>query len=499
MRLLGNIPSEAPSKGVAPMNRNTRLRMFGVIVGVITCHALTAWSAERPNFVFFITDDITWNDLGCYGNTFVHTPNLDHIASEGMVFDNCYLTISSCSPSRCSIITGRYPHNTGAPELHTALPDGQYLFPLTLKDAGYYTVLSGKHHMGPAADKAFTKISKGKGPGREEDWVDILRDRPKDRPFFCWFASTDAHRGWTLNDQAPQYNPQDIQVPPYLYDGPDTRSDLAQYYHEVSRTDYFAGKIVEELHRQGITENTFLIYCSDNGRPFPRCKTRLYDDGIKTPLIVWCPRRIKPARCGALVSSIDFGPTILELAGLKKDERIQGVSFAKLLDDPTTTVRDYVFAEHNWHVYQAHERMVRCGNWVYIRNAWPQRHNMCVESDPTFPAGRELWEARDRDVLSDSQRGLFQHPLPGEELFDIGRDPYQLTNLASSSEYADKLLELREVLDRWIRETGDTVPENPTNDRQDPQGRRNPNFHRGTFPGAEREATSINAPGPVTK
>ena len=317
------------------MNRYAFFCLTIATIGLLASGQLAASAAEQPNFIFFITDDISWNDLGCYGNTFVRTPNLDRLAAEGMAFDNCYLAISSCSPSRCSIITGRYPHNTGAPELHTELPEGQYLFPLTLKEAGYYTVLSGKHHMGKAADKAFAKISKGKGPGREEDWVDILRDRPKDKPFFCWFASTDAHRGWTVNDQAPQYDPEEIQVPPYLYDGPATREDLAQYYHEVSRTDYFAGQIVEELQRQGIAENTYFIYCSDNGRPFPRCKTRLYDSGIKSPLIVWRPGRISPARCNSLVSSIDFAPTILELAGLGKDERIQGVSFAKLLDDPT--------------------------------------------------------------------------------------------------------------------------------------------------------------------
>lgn len=476
-----------------------RLGLFALTLALVAATPLATSAAEPPNFVFFITDDISWNDLGCYGNTFVHTPHLDRLAAEGMVFDNCYLAISSCSPSRCSIITGRYPHNTGAPELHTELPEGQYLFPLTLKEAGYYTVLSGKHHMGKAADKAFSKISKGKGPGREEDWVEILRDRPKDKPLFCWFASTDAHRGWTVNDQAPEYDPGKIEIPPYLFDGPATREDLAKYYHEVSRTDYFTGKIIEELERQGIAENTYFIYCSDNGRPFPRCKTRLYDGGIKSPLIVWRPGCISPARCRSLVSSIDFGPTILELAGLGKDKRIQGVSFAKLLDDPKATVRDYVFAEHNWHVYQTHERMVRCGNWVYIRNAWPERHNLCVESDPTFPAGSELWEAHSRGLLADEQRGIFQKPLPAEELFDVSQDPFQLTNLAACAECAAVLSELRDVLDQWSVQTGDTVPENPTNDRQDPQGRRNPDYRRGTFPGAERQAASINHPGPVTK
>jgi len=481
-----------------------RLNLFSLFaLGVVllpTAGAAEKENAEqenRPNFIFFITDDISWNDLGCYGNQFVKTPNLDRIAQEGMVFENCYLAISSCSPSRCSIITGRYPHNTGAPELHTTLPEGQYLFPLTLRESGYHTVLSGKHHMGKAADKAFSEISRGKGPGSEATWVDILRDRPKDKPFFCWFASTDAHRNWAINEQAPEYDPADVEVPPYLFDGPTTRKDLAEYYHEVSRTDYFSGKLVEELRRQGIAEKTYFIYCSDNGRPFPRCKTMLYDSGIRSPLIVWSPGRVTQGRCASLVSSIDFGPTILDLAGQRMDARIQGISFAKLLTDPTTVTRDYVFAEHNWHVYQAHERLVRYRNWAYIRNAWPDQLSLSMESDPSFPAGKELWDAEAEGLLSPGQSGLFQRPRPAEELYDVDADPYQLRNLASVDEHHDVLVELRRVLDRWTEQTADTVPTNPTPNRQSIDGRRNPKYRRGTFPGAERNAESVNHPGPV--
>ena len=147
-----------------------------------------------PNFILFITDDISWDDLGCYGSKVAKTPHLDQMAKEGMRFNNAYLSISSCSPSRCSLISGRYPHNTGAAELHTTLPADQPVFPEALQAAGYYTVLSGKHHMGKAVDRGFDKVSGGKGPGKEEDWVPILKDRPKDKPFFFWFASSDAHR-----------------------------------------------------------------------------------------------------------------------------------------------------------------------------------------------------------------------------------------------------------------------------------------------------------------
>ena len=132
-----------------------------------------------------------------------------------MRFDNAYLTTSSCSPSRCSIITGRYPHNTGAPELHVRLPKEQVRFPELLREAGYYTVLSGKNHMFGNKDRAFDRITGGGGPGKEKDWVDHVKDRPKDKPFLFWFASTDAHRSWAISDEAPKYDPKEVIIPPY--------------------------------------------------------------------------------------------------------------------------------------------------------------------------------------------------------------------------------------------------------------------------------------------
>jgi len=458
--------------------------------------ATAARAADRPNFIFFITDDIGWNDLGCYGNDFVKTPHLDALAERGVRFTNAYLTISSCSPSRCSIITGRYPHNTGAPELHTKLPADQFRFPAAMREAGYYTVLSGKNHMGDVSD-AFEKISRGKGPGSEEDWVPILKNRPKDRPFFAWFASTDAHRDWQIDDQAPTYDPEEIEVPPFLYDGPGTRRDLAQYYHEVSRTDTFMGKLVDELERQGIEENTYIIYMADNGRPFPRCKTRLYDSGVKTPFLVARPDHVEPAVTDSLVSSIDVGPTVLRLAGLEPDPSMQGVSFAPVLEDPEAVVRDVAFAEQNWHVFQAHQRMVRTGDFLYIRNAFPEKRALSMESDPTFPAGEQLWNQHAAGELGPHQQDIFQQPRPEEELYQVSDDPHQLTNLAGEEELAPVMEKMRGLLDRWTEETGDTVPDDPTPDRQTLDGERFPDHDHREFPGEAANATDIDAPGPV--
>jgi len=384
------------------------------------------------------------------------------------------------------------------------MPAGQFRFPAVLTAVGYHTVRSGKHH-GEQSNDAFSTVDAGRGQGKMETWVELLRDRPRDKPFLFWFASTDAHRDWSKSKGIPEYDPAVVIVPPYLLDGPATRRDLADYWHEVSRTDDMVGQLRAELERQGIADNTYFIYCADNGRPFPRCKTFLYDDGIKTPLIVCCPGKTGPARTQSLISSIDFAPTILELAGLEIAPRVQGVSFRAILDDPSATTRDFVFAEHNWHVFQNHERMVRSGNFVYIRNSWPERQVLCSESTATFPAGVELWDAHEAGLLDENQARLFQIPQPSEQLFDLENDPDQLTNLAANPRHSRTLNELRELLDRWTAETGDSVPGEPSTDRYNSTRYKegapasNPEFRVGEFPGASMNAPSINHPGPVRR
>jgi arylsulfatase len=474
---------------------------FFVFAGAVLSPAQAQPESERPNFVLLITDDISQSDIGPYGNDFVSTPALDRLAADGLVFDNAYLATSSCSPTRTSLITGRYPHNTGSPELHMPLPEGHFLFPEALKEAGYYTLLSGKHHMGDNVNSAFSTIDEGKGPSNAANWVELLRNRPKDQPFFFWAAPTDAHRVWTINEKAPTYDPDDVPVPPYLVDDARTRTDLAQYYHEVSRTDHYTGQLVRELKRQGIADNTYVIYVSDNGRPFARDKTRLYDSGIETPMIIWkAGGGVPDARTTSLVSMIDLPPTILELAGVERSPRLQGVSMTPLLDTPQSTIRDFVFAEQNWHVFRAHVRMVREGPWVYMRNAWPERRLMSREAAPNpgrFPSAHSLWDAHEAGTLTPAQRDIFLKPRPREELYHVRRDSLQLHNLAGDPKYTPVLKRLRTVLDQWTETTGDTVPDNPTNDRENLYHERNPDFARGELPGEAANAQEINASGPV--
>jgi len=473
------------------------LRIVPIAAVALLWNITPAWSGEQPNIVLVITNDISWNDLACYGHPTLKTPHLDTLSANGMRFTQAYLTTSSCSPSRCSIITGRYPHNTGAPELHTDLPEGQVLFPKLLKEAGYYTVLSGKHHMGGYASTAFNRVSRGKGPGREADWVEILKNRPKNKPFFCWFASIDAHRRWQLDDTAPKYDPKDVVVPPYLIDNAATRKDLTGYYHEISRTDTYVGRVVAELKRQGVFDNTLIWYISDNGRPLPRCKTRLYDSGIKTPMIVSWPKQIKPAVTNSFASAIDIAATCLDVAGLDRNSSIQGVSLLRVFKDPLATMRDVAFAEHNWHVYRNHERMVRFGDYLYIRNNFPEQANLCMEAF-LGGAGESLLAAHRAGTLKPAQRMVFRRPCPPEELFHVPSDPHQFNNLVKIPDHAKALATARRLLAEWTRATGDDVPDNPTPDREArPGGKRPPDFKRGDFPGALHQATKIYHPGPI--
>lgn len=460
--------------------------------------AATAAGDSRPNFIFFITDDISHDDLSVYANDAIQTPNLERLAERGLVFDNAYLTISSCSPSRCSIITGRYPHNTGAPELHTSLPDSQATFVEALRDAGYHTVISGKNHMAKPQTLGFVESSSS-GPSGSEKWVGHLRDRPKGKPFFCWFASRDAHHGFQFNDKAPRYEPDKVAVPPMLYDGPKTRKDLSGYYHEVSRTDYYVGALLDELERQGIADNTYLVYCADNGRPFPRCKTYLYESGIKTPLLIAGPGVAQGRRTGSLVSSIDYSATFLELAGVAKPESVQGVSLSPILRDPTATVRDVAFAERNWHVYRTHERAVRTGDWLYIWNGLPNEHNLAGESAPLgkFGAADEIWEMKEQHKLKPAQAQVTHMTQPAEQLFHVGDDPYQINNLVDDPDQAATLARMRGLLDKWKEQTGDSQPANLTPDRQTIYEHHRKNPERGDFAGSDRDAMNINNPGPV--
>jgi N-sulfoglucosamine sulfohydrolase len=484
--------------------------------------ALTAArGAERPNVILIIGDDISWDDFGCYGSAAARTPHIDRLARNGIQCLNAFLTASSCSPSRSSIVTGRYPHNNGAAsELHRPIASNIVRFPALLRASGYYTVLSGKNHMSqekPPSGVAplrepFEVVDAGRTDGNRGahgKWVEHLQQRPRDRPFFFWFASLDAHRAWDADvewDEAaygPKHDPAKMNVPPFLVDDAETRSDLASHANEVTRLDHFVGRVVAELERQDLMKNTLLFITADNGRPFPRAKTRLHDTGMKTALVAHWPAGIQRTGTSrsSLVSIIDLAPTILDVAGIPAPESVQGVSLRPLFAAPDAQVRSLVFSEHNWHDYAANARSVRDVEYLYILNLRPEAPWQGPADSVRSPSHVALQAAAAAGKLSRAQRDVFLAPRPREELYRTDVDPNQLNNLVDQPAHAHALQRLRGLMNQWRDETADSDPPNPstdgfdrhTGDRLFPA--KDTSYHR-TPAGADRDAHLINQPGP---
>ncbi|MFL2869713.1 MAG: sulfatase-like hydrolase/transferase [Pirellulaceae bacterium] len=435
------------------------IRFFTITLALLLISPMSSMAADSPNFIVFIGDDISAEDIGTYGHPTIKTPNIDGLAEAGMRFDSAFLTCSSCSPSRCSIMTSRYPHATGAANLHEPLPESQVVFPQLLKENGYYTAAAGKWHLGNAPKKHFDLIVGG-GPSGCENWVKVTKERPKDKPFFFWFAAFDAHRAYSKGAIEEPHTEQDVVVPPYLADEPATREDLALYYDEVSRFDDYIGQVMRELEQQGAADNTVVIVMADNGRPFPRDKTTIYDTGIRTPFVVHWPSEVDPgATTDSLVSSIDIGATFLDLAGLDPAPSFQGVSFASVLRNPKATVRDFVFAEHNWHDYGAHERCVRNNRFLYIENAFPELPGTPPADAVRSLSYQDLQRMEASGELSNNQRGTFLFPRPAVELYDQSKDPHSLHNLVADPQYSEVLSGLRDELSQWRKATEDVIPQ----------------------------------------
>lgn len=444
-------------------------------------------ATETPNIVLIIADDMNWDDCGAYGHPAIRTPNIDRLASEGLLFKHAYLTTNSCSPSRSSILTGKYPHNTGAEQLHWPLPAGSKTFTAALQKLGYYTAAAGKWHLGDAARTDFDRIYEASTagfvlpsgndgeapkmiaaqPSGCEDWENALDDRPRDKPFFLWLAALDPHREYTAGSLDPPHTADNVIVPPHLPDTRDVREDLRLYYDEIGRLDMYVGKVQSKLKEQNVDDNTVIIFISDNGRPFPRDKTTLYDGGIRTPWIVRWPTGIKPSiKTDALVSAVDLAPTILELAG-DTSFSCEGLSFARVLDDPTLPHREFAFAEDHWHDYEDHARCVTTQRYKLIRNDYPD-----LPSTPSADAGRGLsWQnmlkLQNAGKLTEAQQACFRAPRPQWELFDLQRDPSELQNRIADPAYQSVHDRLSKALDEWSQQTNDYIPSRRTPDEFD--------------------------------
>ena len=442
--------------------RNTCFNSLLIFSGVLGSGNLL-FAQEKPNIVVFIADDAGM-DFGCYGNLAIKTPNIDRIAKQGVRFQNAFLTSPQSSPSRTSMMTGMFAHTIGTEDLHMPIDESTRMMPSYFKEAGYFTGSMLKTHWGSNGDKQFDRMISGTylpngGDLSEETFRNYERfiDDSADHPFFLWVGFHDCHRPY-FRDVCPQENdPSRVKVPPYLVDGADTRRDLADYYDEITRMDGHIGRMISVLEKKKLMENTIIVFLSDNGMPFPRCKGSLYDSGIQTPLVfMW--RGMIPenkVHSNGLVSTVDLAATLLDFAGVRMDECVYSKSFRKLLFDPTLRGRDYIFSERNWHDTDEYIRCIRTENIKLIYNAYydiPHGTAMDLSSSLSW---FELKQNQRNGTLKPEQSQIFVAPRAMVEIYDLKKDPNELENVADRLPYAVDCKKLAKLLVEWQKETKD--------------------------------------------
>ncbi len=435
---------------------------LGQSVGCSRTRSLPS-SEDQPNIVLIVADDLGWNDIGCYGNHQIRTPNIDRLAQEGVRFTNAFVTASSCSPSRASIITGQYPHTNGVTGL-THAHKRKMLSPFrsTLADAlstcGYCTALEGKWHVAPYLPTGwygYRERLSGIMPSgfwiRASDKARRFIAENARNAFYLELNYMDTHR-----DDSGEFHfvegfpvdPESIHVPDYyaLPDWPEIRMEVAKYYSNLLKMDAMIGEVLNKLDEEGLADKTIVCFVSDNGPPFPGNKMTLYDRGIGTPLIIRWPGKV-PAGLAVehLVSAIDVMPTLLYAARCSIPPGVQGMSLLALATGGSNKpLRDAVFSEMTYHVKYLPTRAVRTDRWKYIRNYSDDAVGLdqCAHMD---------WARR---VCQLPNQGWISPRMP-EELYDIRSDPNEQENLVRDPASKRQLEVMRARLDLHMKETSD--------------------------------------------
>ena len=438
-----------------------------ILYSFILFHVIVL-SQNQPNILVFIADDAGM-DYGCYGNTVIQTPNIDSMAARGLLCKNAFLTAPQCSPSRTSMLSGQFAHTIGTEDLHTGLDDQTRILPSYLSEAGYYTGIMLKGHIGEHGMKQFDWYDEGFWPDYVKGkWFakalhnfQTFLDNAGDKPFFLWMGFVDPHRPYLedkveANRATEVHDHANIQVPPYLADTEPTKKDLAHYYDEIARMDRQIGEFIGEIEKRNLTENTLIIFLSDNGYPFPRGKGTLYDAGIQTPLIFNWPGKISEnTKYNGLISTIDLSPTLLDVAGIEKPAQMVGSSIQPMFYDQSFPGRTYVYAERNWHGTDEYMRCIRTKSHKLILNEYFHLPHGTPGDLSSSPAWYELRRLLHTNQLSEAQKRLFECPRSRVEIYNLQNDPYELINLADHPDYAESGHKLAVELEKWRKETND--------------------------------------------
>ena len=449
----------------------------------------------QPNILFAIADDWGFPHAGTYGDPVVKTPTFDRLAREGIVFNQAYISSPSCTPSRAAVLTGQWHWRLEeSANLWSTLQTKFPVYPDLLEEAGYFVGHTGKA-WGPGRLEPGGRTRNPAGP-EFSSFAEFLDSRPAERPFCFWFGTYDPHRPYEPGSgKAAGMDLDAIRLPACLPDSPEVRSDVADYYFEVQRFDTHVGELLEELEKRNELDNTIIIMTGDHGMPFPRAKGNLYDIGTRVPLVIRWPELVASGRhSDDFVSLTDLAPTILELTGVRVPGAITGKSLRPILSSKESGLidseRTHVLTGKERHVPVQETpdgggtpmRSIRTRDFLYIYNFRPDR----------WPAGTPHYEKAfipgtwygdvdngptkfymvDHRNKDDLHRKLFDLAFakrPAEELYDLKKDPNQLTNVAADPEYlsikgrlSEQLMkELSSTLDPRVHGMGDLFDSHP--------------------------------------
>ena len=428
----------------------------------------------QPNVLLLHCHDLG-RYLGCYGAD-VETPRIDDLADGGALFENHYVTAPQCSPSRGSLMTGRYPHVNGLMGLaHGSweLHEDERILPQHLQDAGYETHLFGLQHISQDTDRLAYDHVHSEGnlyPGvspavhqanRARNVADVvstfLEKRAFDAPFFASVGFFELHRveeeHGRFGFDADHYgtdDPDEIRPLPYLPDRRGIRLDLAEMRGMVYAVDEAVGAIVDCLADTGLEEETLVIFTTEHGIAFPRAKGSPYDAGIEATLIVRCPGIADDgSRYDELLSNVDVLPTILECVDADVPDGLDGRSFHALLTGEEYDERERLFAEMTWHDMYNPFRAIRTRRHKYVKNFWHLPKVYLTKDIFASESGREVRE----------EYGV--PPRPYEELYDLRDDPQEDANVVTEPRYQDVRVDLSRQLQEWMEATDDPLLDGP--------------------------------------
>lgn len=432
-------------------------------------------NSARPNIVWIVCEDMSLR-LSSFGETAIKTPNLDALAKDGVKYTNVYTVAGVCAPSRAGIITAMYPSAIGANNMrnfaegannrnkpmesgllpYSVVPPADVkCFPEFLRQENYYCTNNPKEDYQFEAPVTVWDESSGKAT-----W----KNRPQGKPFFAIFNLNVTHESqiWKRDKLPLEADPAKVNVPPYYPDVAEVRHDIARQLSNVVEMDRQAGELIQQLKDAGLYDNTIIFFYSDHGDGLPYVKREVTKRGLWIPLIVKFPHQAKAGSTDdRLISAIDFGPSVLSLAGVNVPKYMAGKAF---LGNQAAPKRKYIYAARDRMDEQVDRvRTVYDGRFQYLKNYMPELpYYQDISYRLNMPSMKKIIKMRDAGELNEIQMRWFKPKAP-EELYDTEQDPYQLNNLLNDPKFKDKLTELRTAFNDWKTKYGD---ENATPEKE---------------------------------